>query len=157
MGILSLTKGIEEQLDEMVKRANMVPAYLNRVVYRQYQKGQRERWKTENAGDDFAGGKWDSLDPAYETWKHAKYMDNATGHGTKMLIATGRLLFGVVGPSEEHQKVVGSRSIRINTTVPYAVYVDAQRTFSEWSPKFYSRIYKGMADYLTKNIVKEVT
>ena len=154
--IRALTKGIQDQLEGMVKRANLVPGYLDRVIYKEYQNAQRTRWKTENEGDDFEGGMWDTLDPEYETWKIAKYGSNPMGHGEKILIASGRLFFGVVGPGPDHQKIVGERSIRINTSVPYATHVDEKRTFTQWSPRFYSRLGKGLTDYLTKAIEKQV-
>lgn len=151
--IKSLTEEIEKALEGMVKRANMIPAYLNRVVYREYQNAQRKRWETENAGDDFAGGQWQSLDLAYATWKKKKYA-GYPGGGTKILIRTNRLFSGVVGPGADHRKIVDDRSIRIATAVPYGQYVDNTRTFSQWSPVFYNRIYKDLGEYLFKAILK---
>ncbi len=155
-GIKALTTGIQDQLEAMVRRANLLPAYLNRVVYKEYQKAQRDRWKTENVGPDFVGGQWRSLDPIYAAWKKKKY-SSSPGGGTKLLIRTGTLVQSVVGPGEGHEKIVTNRSIRINTSVPYATYVDETRNFTQWSPVFYGRIYKGLSDYLLKNIMKEVT
>jgi len=158
MGATSLTamsRGIEEYLDGMVKRANLIPGYLTRVVYKQYQKSQRDRWQQENDGPDWEGGRWKPLSSAYAKRKLVKY-SRFPGGGRKLLIATGRLSKGVIGPSPEHQRVVEGNRLRINTSVPYAVYVDAVRPFSTWSPVFYSRIYKGLEDYLLKSIIKDV-
>ncbi len=156
VSVKSLTNGIERQLEDMVKRANLVPAYLNRVVYPTYQKAQRERWTAENSGADFAGGAWPSLDPAYASWKKRKYADSPGG-GSKMMIRTKRLFDSVVGPSDEHRKIVDNKSLRIATTVPYAIHADAHRTFTQFSPKFYSRIYKDLTAYLAKNVIKAAT
>lgn len=153
--IKSIARGVEDQLQAIVRRANLIPGYLNRVVYREYQKGQRKRWETQNSGEDFAGGTWPALDPAYAAWKKKKF-SGYPGSGTKMLIRTKRLFDSVVGPSGEHEKIVEQRAIRINSKVPYAHFVDAKRTFTQWSPRFYSRINKDLQDYLIKNILKEV-
>lgn len=137
----------------MVKRANLVPGYLNRVVYRQYQNAQRERWKTENNGEDFTGGRWEPVDPVYAAYKKKKWADSPGGGG-KLLIRTKRLFDSVVGPHSDHLKLVGDRSIRIATSVPYAEYVDEKRTFTSYSVVFKKKIMKGLSDYLLKNIVR---
>jgi hypothetical protein len=149
--------GVTEALEKMVKRANLTEGYLNRVVYRQYQNAQRNRWRNINEGEDFGGEKpWAELNPIYENLKYRKFLDNPFGHGEKMLIATGRLFFGVVGPGEDHQKIVTNKRIEISTTVPYAKYVDEARTFTEFSPIFWSKIYKGLRDYLAQGIFREL-
>ncbi len=152
--LISIGRGITDQLEGMVKRANLLPGYLNRVVYREYQNAQRARFNSENVGEDFDGGQWASVDPDYETWKEAKYGDNPVGKGKKINIATGRLFMGLVGPSEDHRKLVDEKSITITHSVEYGRYVDEKRTFSSWSDKFYNRLYAGTADYLIKNIIR---
>jgi len=151
----SLSKKIEDRLNRLVENANLVDGYLERVVYRQYQKAQKDRWTTENTSAFSAPRKWDALDPSYAAYKKRKFSD-FIGHGEKMLIATGRLFQGVIGPSEDHRSVIGDKKIEIYTSVPYASYVDEDRSFTKFSPSFYSDIFKGLNDYLMKRIVKDL-
>lgn len=153
--IRSMSSGIENMLDGMVKRANMVPGYLNRVVYRQYQNAQRERWTSENASQDFTGGIWDRLSIPYQEYKFREFYDYP-GAGSKILIATNRLQKSVIGPSPEHQKIVTDRAIKIFTTVPYASYVDEKRTFTKFSQIFYRDVFKGLKDYLARDIIRSI-
>lgn len=143
--IRTVAVGIERQLENMIKRANLIPAYLNRVVYNEYRNAQRTRWMNENEGEDFTGGRWAALSPAYLNWKREKY------GRTETLIRTGKL-FGNV--AERPNKVVTERSIRIFTTVPYAAPVDKERTFTAFSPLFYRRIMKDMRKYLMDGYAK---
>lgn len=151
VSVLSIAKGIENQLDKMVKNANLLPGYLDRVVYRQYQKAQRKRWETENSDNFSAGGHWEALDPGYAAYKRKKFA-SYRGGGEKILIATGRLFEGVIGPSQDHEKLVTERQIIISTSVPYAHYVDEDRTFTKFSPMFYSDVYQGLKEYLVKSL-----
>jgi hypothetical protein len=154
-GITMLTKGITEHLEQMVKNANLVPGYLNRVVYRKYQNAQRQRWASENADQDSAGGLWPRLSIPYAEYKMRTFYDYP-GRGQKMMIRTKALFDSVVGPSPHHGKVVTNRSIRIESTLWYAKYADEARTFSQFSPRFYRDIYAGLRDYLTKGLVKTI-
>ena len=160
--ILKVAEGITKQLEKMVANANLMPSYLDRVVYRQYQKAQKKRWETENTDPFSAPRQWDALDPLYAVYKRKKFSD-FVGHGEKMLIATGTLKDGVIGPKDgvigpgsKHGKKVEERSITITTTVPYAKWVDEDRTFTTFSPRFYSEVYGGLKEYLAKSIVREV-
>ncbi len=154
---VSLTKmssSIENALDGMVKRANLVPGYLDRVVYAQYQNAQRERWATENSSPNFTGGIWDRLSPSYAQSKLRKYAA-APGGGSKIMIASGALQQSVIGPGPGHNKIVNDRSIRIYVSgIDYAEYADEARPFSTWSDIFYRGVYGGLKDYLIKNIVR---
>lgn len=159
VSISAASRSIETALKGMVDRAKLAEGYLNRVVYREYQNAQRERWVSENAGSDFKGGIWDRLTIAYQEMKFREFYDYP-GHGEKMLIATKRLFDATVGPpggtATEHTKLVDNHSIRVLVSVPYAKYVDEHRTFTQWSEIFYRRIYGGLKDYLVRNIVKSV-
>lgn len=151
-GIKALNNTITEALEAMVSRASFTSGFLTRVVYPDYQNAQRTRWINENSGEDFAGGAWPALNVKYAEQKKKRFADYE-GSGSKMLIATNRLQKSVIGPGEDHQRVIDATSIRINTRVPYAVYVDSVRSFSGWSPIFYSKIYKKYSDYIAKNII----
>ncbi len=153
--IVKIAGGVTEGLEGMIKRANLIPAYLDRVVYREYQKAQRTRWMTENNHDDFTGGQWAPLDPAYKAWKKKRYADSPGG-GSKTLIRTGRLYSAVIGPSTDHRKIVTNDSLTVSHSVEYGRFVTATRPFDTWSDKFYRRIYSGLVDYVAKNVVKQL-
>lgn len=154
-GIATIANGIEKQLEGMVNRVNLLPGYLSRVVYKQYQNAQRERWQTENTTAYVDGGQWAPLDPAYRAYKEKKFKDYPGG-GRKILIRTKRLMDSVVGPAQEQGVLVDERSIRILTMVPYANFVDEVRTFSNFSALFYRDVYKGIGQYLLKSLVKQL-
>lgn len=154
-GITKLSDGITKRLDDMVKRVNLVPGYLSRVVYRKYQNVQRERWASENTNRDVDGGAWHALDPSYADYKRRKYK-GYPGGGTKLLIRTKRLLNSVVGPSTEQSVIVDKKSIHIYTLVPYAKYVDEVRTFSKYSDIFKRDILRGLRDYVAKGIARQL-
>lgn len=151
-GISSIVSGIQSRLEAMINQVNLVPGYLSRVVYRQYQNAQRMRWASENATMDAEGGIWDRLDPEYAKYKERKW----PGTGDKILVRTQKLLDSVIGPSSDHVMVVDSSSIRISTLVPYASFVDERRTFSQFSPIFYQEVYSGLKDYLTKSVTRQI-
>lgn len=151
----SLGSEIEESLEKMVKRANKMEAYLNRVVYRKYQNFQAKRWMTENADV----GTWQRLDSKYEGRKKKKYK-SYPGSGQKMMIATTRLVGSVIGPGaggsfisiktgfQDHKKLVDSHKIVIATTTPYAEYADELRSITEFPQSFYDDISKDLGEFL---------
>lgn len=145
VAIRMVANGVERRLENMIKRANLIPAYLNRVVYAEYKNAQRARWMSENEGPDFTGGKWKPVDPVYLARKIEKYGRSET------LIRTGTLFGGV---ADRPNKVVTERAIRIYTTVPYAAPVDKERTFTSFSPYFYQRIMRDMRRYLMAGYAK---
>ncbi len=148
----SIMKGIEDQLKSMVDRANAPQAYLNRVVYRQYQNAQRKRWITENESET---GRWKDLSPAYAARKAIAFAAYP-GKGTKILIATDRLRKAVVGPGEEHRKITTPKSIEIGWTTPYAVYVDAERQFSEFGEKTLEEMYSGLGNFVMQGLFRDL-
>jgi hypothetical protein len=143
---------IASKLNGMISRSKMAQGYLNRVVYKQYQAAQNQRWMTENASE---AGAWERLSFAYAKRKLKKFA-SYDGSGSKMEIATGRLQKGVVGDTDpsEHRKIVTDTSIIISTSVPYAVYQDQgtpfmpKRTLSEFSVGTMGPIYAGLSQYI---------
>lgn len=168
-GFTTIQNGIQENLDAMLKRSKSLRGYLNRVVYRQYQDAQLQRWMTEGASE---GAKWKALSPSYAKYKTIRYgggprrrggnWASYPGAGTKTLIATGTLVSGVIGPmqgsssfglrlgSENHRKVVTERSIEIHTTVSYAEKVNEIRQFVGLGRATSQKIAQGVMRYITK-------
>jgi hypothetical protein len=146
-----LSNGITQKLNGMVNRVNGIQAYLNRVVYAQYQKAQIARWQSENKTE---GEIWERLDSKYASYKLkacAKYPYS----GTKMLIFKGTLFQSVVGKggggSKYHRKVTDKRSITIGTALPYATYVNKARPFWEFGEKTIDEIKQGIMDFVARN------
>lgn len=145
--------GVENNLQGMLDRSKRMQAYLNRVVYKQYQNAQRQRWITEGASE--LGSKWKDLDPKYKERKK-KIFATYDGRGTKMLIATGRLYKSVIGPGADHAKVVTDKRLEVLWTTPYSVYVDEERDFTTFSDKTMEEIYDGLAQFTMAGIMRDI-
>src|SRR5579872_4974281 len=89
--------GVERQLDAMVNRTKQLPAYLQRVVYPQYQKAQIARWQSENASE---GNPWPALNDEYAKWKRRKFA-GYDGGGNVMMIRTGDLSQSAMGRKKD--------------------------------------------------------
>ena len=174
--------GIQKNLTSMLDRGKETRAYLNRVVYPQYQKAQQKRWMTEGASE---GQKWKPINPDYAEYKLRRYGGGTKyewiggqgegrpwkpdgkwpvfpGKGSKLLIATGRLVSSVIGPvasgnalfksggTSEHKKVVGRTSITIYTSVEYAKEVSKVRPFMRFSKKTIQKIRNDYQKWMLK-------
>lgn len=128
----------------MLDRSKKTKAYLDRVIYRQYQNAQRKRWISENSSEGIV---WSRLNPKYAESKKKRFAAYP-GQGTKMLIATGQLQSDVIGGGSGHRKIVTDDSIAINWTTPYAVAVDSVRTFSTFGEKTMDEMYSGIAKFI---------
>jgi hypothetical protein len=172
VSIKSVRSGVSKWIVECTERVNLIDGYLNRVVKQDYINAQIERFQTENAGTDFDGGRWTSLDSKYSKYKRKRFEDYPGG-GTKLLIGKSNLMQSLLlsdqyFPSPKPKKiragisglrsrgenaagslaVVDAASIHIYTLVPYAKYVDEKRTFTSWSLLFWDRINTGILNYL---------
>lgn len=155
---------IEQSLDAMVQRGKKMEGYLNRVVYGQYQAAKAREWETEGQSE---GATWKSINKDYERRKKIRFAD-APGAGAHLLIATGRLVSSVIGPSSEwtvfdvkgaakdHRKKVERKSITISTVVPYAEYVNQEREFVGLGDDSQALIFKGLAKYMITGEMPEV-
>ena len=165
--------GATEWFTASEERLNLIDGYLNRVVKQDYINTQANRFENENVGDDFGGDKWAALyDSKYSAYKRNKYAAYP-GSGNKLNVATSNLLQSLTlsdsfYPSPEPKKIRAGRkgkqskgelmagslaivddaSIHIYTLVPYAEFVDEQRTFTQWSQIFWDRINRGIMNYL---------
>ena len=172
VSLRSVQSGVSEWLAACSDRVNMIDGYLNRIVKQDYINTQGERFMSENVGDDFDGGKWAGLDSKYSDYKRRVFA-SYPGAGSKTNVRTSNLMQSLLlsdtfYPSPEPKKiragrggktsqgeamagslaVVDGASIHIYTLVPYAQYVDEQRTFTQWSQFFWDRINRGIMNYL---------
>lgn len=167
-----LRRGIQEQLEGMIKRANLVPGYLNRVIPKEYKIAQKLRWDTENKHQYFEGSKsWDPLSFNYSERKRKMYA-GFPYEGTRMMFATGHLYRTVMNPNKivEDKKIrlfidTGLAAARPNpktkkkgkpTSAPkgksYFEYADEARTYTTWGAPFMTKIRRDLALYVNKGI-----
>lgn len=171
----TIHSGFDEWFTACTERLDLVSGYLNRIVKQDYLISQQNRFDTNNAGPDFEGGAWASLDPKYAEYKRKRYAA-FPGSGTQTNVRQSNLLSSLLltntyYPNPEPRKIragrkgkksagqlaagslvtVDTTSIHIYTLVPYAKYVDedhAKRTFTQWSQVFWDRINRGIMNYL---------
>ena len=122
-------------------------AFLNTNIYRQYQAYQKQRWETQGASEDSEGKEWKELNPKYKEYKLKKFA-KYPGAGEKMLVATNRLVKSVIGPSADHRKIVEGYRLVIQTTTPYAEYVNQVRDFKKFSDQTMKNIRQDIEDFL---------
>lgn len=150
-GISEVENNVRDSLEGMISRGRSVSTYLNRVIFRKFQKEQNERWQTQNASQ---GESWNSLNPVYERYKKKKFA-SYEGGGSKMMIATGKLSQGAraVDPSYFYKLISDTQFIiGINTgTVAYAGYAGDARPFMSFSDDTLIEWKSGIRDYITKN------
>ena len=116
--------GISNTLNHMLDRGKLARGWLNRYAYPKLIEAQRMRWASEGASE---GDSWVPLNPSYAIRKLKKYAAYP-GSGTKMLVATGRLVESVTGDNQkEHFKFVTDTELQMGTIVPYAGYVSEVR------------------------------
>lgn len=146
----SQVDGITKKLDGIIASGKTGFAqFFVRDAVPKYLKAQSERFMTENSSDYTAGG-WKPLDPKYRERKLTQF-SGYEGGGRKMLIAKGDLYKSVLAMSKDYRQVVGDKELIIGTTIPYAGFVDADRTISEFSPKFYTELSDDLAAYVRRN------
>jgi len=147
MSIKISVDGISEHLKKMIERSNLVAGWLNRVAYPKILEVQRMRWASEGNSE---GSGWRQLKANYKTYKLKKYADYP-GSGTKLLIATNRLVDSMTGKSKaEHWKLVQKNKLEVGSFVPYAAFVDKERDITSLSKDTVDSIAEGLGDYLTK-------
>ena len=137
---------VTKRLDEIVSRSSGMQGYFMRNVYRQYQKAQQERWKSENKTE---GNRWSPLEPTYKRRKLTRFKDYP-GHGTKMLVATGKLFQSVIGPGEFHVVQATDSYLFVSTTLDYAKWVAEERPFMKFGQKTLGTIRRGISDFIVR-------
>lgn len=145
--ITTLENRVQKRLDGMLDRAKSMKAFLNTKVYTIYKLKQVQRWQTEGSSE---GSGWHALSSGYAEYKRRRYAKYPYG-GSRMLIATGRLFKAVVGPSQDHRKVVTNTMLSIGIATGgkfyYPIYVNDVRPFDVWSDRTLKEIKKVVVDY----------
>lgn len=163
--------GIATKLDDIVGRAKSVEGYLNRVLFRQYQKAQIERFRTENQSE---GNRWQPLSPEYKKrkriiygggpkfqwvggpkpWTPAGAWPSYPGGGNVMMVATNKLMEGAIGrDSRAFTKVVRATGMSISINlgyVPYAAEAAAVRPVMEFSQDTLKKWHAGLLNFIMK-------
>lgn len=153
--VTKVRNDVEKSLDEMINKANFAAGYLARVVYPTYLESQKERWATDNSGEDFTGGAWRDLknkrDKYYKAIKYAAY----PGGGTKKMVREGSLYLSIVDKSNSnHEAIFLENSMTVSTAIKYAGFLDdgtshmEARPFSGFSDTWKSRILSNFEDYV---------
>lgn len=148
IGLTISTDGIGNFLRGMTEKASLTRGWLNRVAYPTIINAQRMRWASENATE---GSSWTALNQLYANRKLRKYA-SYPGAGRKMLIATGRLVAGVLGDNQnDHYKLVSDNRLEVGTTIPYAGYVNEARNFTDLGPATVADLDQRLRDYLLRD------
>lgn len=149
---LSVEDNITKSLRAMATRANSVSSYLNRNLFRQYQKAQIQRWETQGASEM---GKWEELSSIYAKRKKKKYA-GFPGGGQVIMQATGRLASGATGRDSAYfYKLVTNVSFTIGINLgalPYAIYPGKMRPFMEFSQTTEDEWSQGITEFITRGI-----
>lgn len=159
----SSPRKFEEKVDrifrKMLTQNSTFIAWANREwVQELYAIAQIKRWETKGASE---GKTWKPLNPRYVKWKK-RFYEGSPGGGRKMMIASGRLLAGVLPPQtrpfsdpesrENFRKIVKTRSIVLATTVPYAKDASIERPFSKFSSATTKKWSKSFALFYVKHL-----
>lgn len=151
IGFTVVSNAVEKMHADLLKKSNKIDAALARDVTVMFHNAQRQRWMTEGRSE---GKKWKALDKRYAKRKLTQYAAYPGG-GRKMLIATNDLVKSVTGEDRTYyrQKVEGSK-LTIGTAVPYAVYVDEERPFMEFSKKTMKKMLERITLYMLPEVSK---
>lgn len=136
----------------MVSRANAVSSYLNRNLFRQYQKAQKLRFETENVSET---GQWAPLSAKYLAQKRKKAVKLSwPGGGNATMIASGKLKDAATArDSGLYLKLVTNQSFTVSinlAAIPYAIYPGKVRPFMEFSAETESFWMFGITEFITQ-------
>lgn len=141
------------KFDDMIKKyltiEKQIDGALQSVVYPFLFRGdtskQAERWETKGASE---GKPWRPLNSNYAAKKLLKYK-SYPGAGTKLLVATGRLLAANTGRPKESgdfRKLIQNGVLYVSIGLPYGSDVNKERDFTTFSHETYVEM-----KYLIKN------
>ena len=142
--------GITKALNGMMNRVSTIEGYLDRNLWRQYQKAQIERFQSQSASE---GNRWSELKPEYAKRKKRIYA-SYEGGGNVVMIATGKLAKGAEGEDSSYfYREVSSRGMKVymNTgSVPYAAYAAEARPYMSFSQATLEEMRRGIRDFIKK-------
>ena len=139
------------KLMAMTMRCKTLDVLWKRSLKKYYQSYQIERWMTSNWGE------WKPLtSEKYIAWKKKTKTLFRMGElvpmkksGTQLMVASGFLSESVSLASTEHSREIATpTSIEVYTTLPYAKYVNKERSFKKYSPEFKESIKKAIMKYI---------
>lgn len=137
---------------DMLSRERQADAALNSVVYPMLFKGddsaQAQRWMSEGASE---GEPWRPLTAAYAKRKLKKHAKDPGG-GTKLLVATSRLLDANTGRPDQGgdlNKIVMNGVLHVRIGVPYAKFVNKQREIRHFSSGTYQNVKRAVRQYFS--------
>lgn len=139
-----LRDDINSRLEKMIESAGNFEQLWTRSLKPRYQNYQMKRWKAQGAiGEQ---GKWKPLTKKYEDWK--KGPKSKAQHGGKfILILHGTLVESVIGMHaysgegvSYYREKVEKDNVQVSTSLPYAGYVDHERSFTKYDKKFISEM-----------------
>jgi len=150
---------ITQMFNNMLSRTKLADGWLNRVAVPLLYEVQRQRWMTENTSE---GDQWAPLNPVYARYKLKRYgggpkrdggtWPNYPGSGTKLMIATGRLVDSMSKPGGDGVKMVQrmgtTTRLTLGTLLDYAKYPNATRNFTDLSQSTVDNITEQYVAYV---------
>lgn len=159
-------KQMDEWFKPLVSVSRISRGYLkSKRFMRIYSNIQRERWQSQGGSE---GQTWKPLNQKYSERKRQVYK-SYPGSGTKILIATGRLLSGILPEGErgmlsesykdDFKSILhpSKPELTISTGAPYAKYVDETRPFMTLSDGSKEYIKDDFNQYLSEGLKKGAT
>ncbi len=152
-------KTLDKAFKNLLTSNRFFPGWANRILIPEYGDMQLRRWKRKNSE---SGGVWHPLNKTYAKSKLRRYA-SMPGGGRTMMIATSRLLAGIIppknraeagvkGPKEEFRKAVTKNSVILTTSVPYAKEVNEEREFTSVSQEQRRKWALEYAKYLARGL-----
>lgn len=135
MSLKLVRNDLEKRIRSVISESGRLRAFLNKDIYRIYQKAQDLRWRSENRSE---GERWA---PVSDEWNRRKIRDRIRDRsrfpgGPRRMIHTAELSRSVIGIKlDHHRKIVTNRAITIATTLEYAGFVAEKRPFMKFGPK----------------------
>lgn len=140
---------------EKITAIRSLDVLWKRSIKKLYQSYQMERWMTSNWGE------WKPLtSEKYIAWKAKSKTVFRMGEeypmlkgGRQLMIASGILADSLTLHSMEYAREVATPdSIEVYTSVPYAKYVNKERSYKKYSPEFKAEVKRLIRKYLNTSM-----
>jgi hypothetical protein len=132
----------------MLQKARTLAPFFKRYVKPKYITAQIGRWEGQGVSS-FTDEGWTPLNPTYDQRKRVRFK-NYPGSGTKMGIATNRLVDSILARSGEYKELTGDRTLLVSTTVGYATHFNEKRSIKKFTRQFYEEIKVALMEYVKK-------